>query len=178
MAQQWPSAGGDGPMLCHRWPDVYCVWTLWRVEILLYNGPTANGRLRYSVGLMLGHRLRRWPNINTTLHLHLVFSDLVFCVRDARDVWRRDAINKAWTTRFTNELPTTPSAEPNLNSIQKNTTSLLTHWTRSQRSKQSRHIKKLVVYILALKSFHIISWPFIFTIYWRNYSTKMKWIGL
>ena len=113
--QQWRNTGGDGPVRCHRWPDVCCVWTLWRVEILLYNGYTANGLLWYSVSLMLGHRLRRWPNIKTTLHLHRVF----FCVRDARDVWRRDAINKAWTTRFTNELPTTPLAEPNLNSTQK-----------------------------------------------------------
>ena len=38
-----------------------------------------------NVVLMLGHRLRRWPNIETTLHLYLVFPGWVsgpkYCIR-------------------------------------------------------------------------------------------------
>ena len=33
----------------------------------------ANTRRLYNAVLMLGHRLRRWPSINTALYEHLVF---------------------------------------------------------------------------------------------------------
>ena len=41
---------------------------------------TENLRLLANVDLMLGHRLRRWPNIKSTLGQSLVFPGLCFYV--------------------------------------------------------------------------------------------------
>ena len=43
---------------------------------LRYRGCTENTRHPTNAGLMLVHRLRRWPNINPTLVGCLVFADL------------------------------------------------------------------------------------------------------
>ena len=58
------------------------------MEIVLVSGTPENTRRQTNVGLMLGHRLRRWPNIKPTLVWRLVFAGtLELTCRSAAQTW-------------------------------------------------------------------------------------------
>ena len=75
------NVGPAGPTLIQRW-IIACVWnmqTLLHTALTLtcitwYGGTPANTRHSHNAVSMLGHRLRRWTNIETALIVCLVFS--------------------------------------------------------------------------------------------------------
>ena len=61
MSKRWPNVEDDGP--AHREHTGAC-----RTYV------TDDTRHQTNVDLMLAHRLRRWPNIKSTLVEHFVFA--------------------------------------------------------------------------------------------------------
>ena len=72
--QCWPNVVDGGQTLVKHWVDVSCLLGLTFISLQRFlSCRRSNTRLRLNAGLMLAHRLRRWPSISPVLGYRVVF---------------------------------------------------------------------------------------------------------